>query len=275
MNKFDKLSVKRIWCEFNFFKYQAMLKPPQVFSVLGIPVHVMSNYPGWLLECQEQGRGIHVVTLNAEMTMQAQHNPTLAQVIQKADLVIPDGAGIVLYLQWFFWQKVQRCPGIELAETLLQELGHQHKDTKLFFYGGAPEVITKAAEFWHRQIPSLNIVGTHCGYHTPEEEEKLKQTLAQLQPEIIFVGLGVPRQELWISENSHLCPQAIWIGVGGSFDIWSGIKNRAPSWLGNNNLEWLYRLYKEPWRWRRMLALPEFVVKACLENFVRGKTQAL
>ena len=89
------------------------------------------------------------------------------------------------------------------------------------------------------------------------------------------MGLGVPRQELWISENSHLCPQAIWIGVGGSFDIWSGIKNRAPSWLGNNNLEWLYRLYKEPWRWRRMLALPEFAVKACLENFVRGKTQAL
>jgi len=59
-----------------------------------------------------------------------------------------------------------------------------------------------------------------------------------------------------------LCPQAIWIGVGGSFDIWSGSKDRAPAWLANNNLEWLYRLYKEPWRWRRMLALPQFAVKA-------------
>jgi N-acetylglucosaminyldiphosphoundecaprenol N-acetyl-beta-D-mannosaminyltransferase len=239
-----------------------MFKPLQVFSVLGIPVHVMSNYPGWLLECLEQNRGTHVVTLNAEMTMQAEKNHVLAAVIRNAELVIPDGAGVVLYLRWLFWQKVQRCPGIELAEKLLQELGKWQKDTKVFFYGGAPGIAAKAADFWQQEIPNLNLVGTHSGYHTPEEEEELKQTLIQLQPQLIFVGLGVPRQELWIAQNRHLCPQAIWIGVGGSFDIWSGNKTRAPDWLGNNNLEWLYRLYKEPWRWRRMLALPQFAVKA-------------
>jgi N-acetylglucosaminyldiphosphoundecaprenol N-acetyl-beta-D-mannosaminyltransferase len=81
------------------------------------------------------------------------------------------------------------------------------------------------------------------------------------------VGLGVPRQELWIAQHRYLCPQAIWIGVGGSFDIWSGTKNRAPAWLGKNNLEWLYRLYQEPWRWRRMLALPEFALKAFVYHF--------
>ncbi|WP_042201768.1 WecB/TagA/CpsF family glycosyltransferase, partial [Nodularia spumigena] len=162
-----------------------MFKSLQVFSVLGIPVHVMSNYPGWLLECLQHSRGTHVVTLNAEMTMQAERNPTLAEVIQNAELVIPDGAGVVLYLRWLFWQKVQRCPGISLAETLLQELGQQQTQTKLFFYGGAPEVVAKAAEFWQQQIPSLNLVGTHSGYHTPEEEEQLKQTLTQLQPQVI------------------------------------------------------------------------------------------
>ncbi|MBU7584819.1 MAG: WecB/TagA/CpsF family glycosyltransferase [Nostoc sp. TH1S01] len=239
-----------------------MSKPPKVFSVLGIPVHVMSNYPGWLLECLQHSRGTHVVTLNAEMTMQAERDSALAKVIHDAELVIPDGAGVVLYLQWLFWQKVQRCPGIELAETLLRELGQKQKGTKVFFYGGAPGVATKAADFWQQQAPDLSIVGTHSGYHSPEEEEILRQTLAQLQPQVILVGLGVPRQELWIAQNRHLCPQAIWIGVGGSFDIWSGSKTRAPAWLGNNNLEWLYRLYKEPWRWRRMLALPEFAVKA-------------
>jgi N-acetylglucosaminyldiphosphoundecaprenol N-acetyl-beta-D-mannosaminyltransferase len=239
-----------------------MFKPLQVFSVLGIPVHVMSNYPGWLLECLEQNRGAHVVTLNAEMTMQAEQNHTLAAVIRNAELVIPDGAGVVLYLRWLFWQKVQRCPGIELAEKLLQELGKWQRDTKVFFYGGAPGVAAKAADFWQQEIPNLNLVGTHSGYHTPEEVEELKQTLTQLQPQVIFVGLGVPRQELWIAQNRYLCPQAIWIGVGGSFDIWSGNKTRAPAWLGNNNLEWLYRLYQEPWRWRRMLALPQFAVKA-------------
>ncbi|QKQ72019.1 WecB/TagA/CpsF family glycosyltransferase [Nostoc sp. TCL240-02] len=239
-----------------------MSKGNQAFSVLGIPVHVMANYPGWLLECLEQGRGIHVVTLNAEMTMQAEQNEFLAQIIKNAELVIPDGAGVVLYLRLLLWQKVQRFPGIELAEKLLQELGQQKTGAKVFFYGAAPGVASTAADFWQQQIPDLNIVGTHSGYHSPEEEAQLQQTLAQLQPQAIFVGLGVPRQELWIAKNRHLCPQAIWIGVGGSFDIWSGTKTRAPAWLGNNNLEWLYRLYQEPWRWRRMLALPAFAVKA-------------
>ncbi|MBD6616593.1 WecB/TagA/CpsF family glycosyltransferase [Komarekiella sp. 'clone 1'] len=239
-----------------------MSKPPKAFSVLGIPVHVMTNYPGWLLECLHAGRGAHVVTLNAEMTMQAERNKSLAQIIQNAELVIPDGAGVVLYLRWLLWQKVQRFPGIELAEKLLQELGQQTTKTKVFFYGGAPGVAASAAEFWQQQISDLSIAGTHSGYHSSEEEAQLRQTLTQLQPQVIFVGLGVPRQELWIAKNRHLCPQAIWIGVGGSFDIWSGTKTRAPAWLGNNNLEWLYRLYQEPWRWRRMLALPAFAIKA-------------
>lgn len=238
-----------------------MSKHYQVFSVLGLPIHLITNYPNWLLERLQQGKGTHVVTLNAEMTMQAERNTSLAKVIQAAELVIPDGAGVVLYLQLLLRQKIQRCPGIELAEKLLPEV-ERHTEAKVFFYGGAEKVAATAAEFWLSQLPKLRIVGTHSGYHSPEEEEKLRQTLSQLQPQVIFVGLGVPRQELWIAQNRHLCPQAIWIGVGGSFDIWSGTKSRAPAWLGDNNLEWLYRLYQEPWRWRRMLALPEFAWKA-------------
>ncbi|MCV3216261.1 WecB/TagA/CpsF family glycosyltransferase [Plectonema radiosum NIES-515] len=238
-----------------------MSKRYKVFSVLGLPIHLMTNYPNWLLERLQQGEGTHVVTLNAEMTMQAERNTSLAKVIQAAELVIPDGAGVVLYLQLLLRQKIQRCPGIELAEKLLQEV-ERHTEAKVFFYGGAPSLAATAAEFWLSQLPKLRITGTHSGYHSEEEEEKLRQTLSQLQPQVIFVGLGVPRQELWIAQNRHLCPQAIWIGVGGSFDIWSGTKSRAPAWLGDNNLEWLYRLYQEPWRWRRMLALPEFAWKA-------------
>lgn len=248
-----------------------MVKPPKAFSVLGMPVHVMSSYPGWLLECLRHSQGAHVVTLNAEMTMQAEQNPSLAEVIRNADLVIPDGAGVVLYLRWLFWQKVQRCPGIELAEILLQELGQHTTEAKVFFYGGSPGVAAKTAELWQQQIPNLHIAGTYSGYHSPQEEQQLQETLAQLQPQVIFVGLGVPRQELWIAKNRHLCPQAIWMGVGGSFDIWSGTKTRAPGWLANNNLEWLYRLYQEPWRWRRMLALPKFAIKAFVYRLtVRG-----
>ncbi len=241
-----------------------MFKFPQAFSVLGLPVHIMKNYPSWLLDCLEAGKGTHVVTLNAEMTIQAERNLALAKVIKNAELVIPDGAGVVLYLEYVLGQKVQRFPGIELAETLLQTIAQQQPSASIFFYGGAPTIATKAADLWQQQLPTLKIAGTHSGYHSSTQEQELLQTLSQIQPQVIFVGLGVPRQELWIAEHRHLCPHSIWVGVGGSFDIWSGIKTRAPGWLANNNLEWLYRLYQEPWRWRRMLALPEFAYKSLI-----------
>lgn len=142
--------------------------------------------------------------------------------------------------------------------------------TSIFFYGGAPRVAVKAADLWQRKFPTLNILGTHSGYHSSAEEQQLLQTLSQIQPQVIFVGLGVPRQELWIAKHRDLCPHSIWIGVGGSFDIWSGRKTRAPHWLANNNLEWMYRLYQEPWRWQRMLALPEFVFKSLIYRWIPG-----
>lgn len=231
----------------------------KLFSVLGLPVHLMDDYASWLRSRIRQAQGTHVVTLNAEMTMQAERNPTLNQIIQQAELIIPDGAGVVLYLRLLFGQKVKRCPGIELAESVL-------RDTKarVFFYGGAPGVAETAAATWQEQVPTLNIVGTQHGYISPQEAEQLKQTLTQLQPQLILVGLGVPRQELWIAQHRFLCPQAVWVGVGGSLDVWAKVKSRAPAWLANNHLEWLYRLYQEPWRWRRMLALPQFARKAVI-----------
>ena len=242
-----------------------MSEAPKLFSVLGLPVHLLDDYPGWLRSRLQQGLGTHVVTLNAEMTMQAERHNTLAGVIRQAELVIPDGAGVVLYLR-LQGKPIQRCPGIELAESLLQSLGQLGAKKSVFFYGGSPGVAEAAAAVWQQQVPSLNIVGTQHGYLCPAEQEKFRQTLTQLQPHLIFVGLGVPRQELWIAQHRSLCPQSTWIGVGGSFDIWAGVKSRAPAWLADNHLEWLYRLYQEPWRWRRMLALPKFAGKALIHR---------
>lgn len=238
-------------------------------SILGLPVHLMDDYAGWLRSRIMQGVGTHVVTLNAEMSMQAERNATLAQIIRQAELVIPDGAGVVLYLRLLLGQQTKRCPGIELAESVL-------KDTQagVFFYGGAPGVAQTAAAFWQKQVPKLRILGTQHGYISSAQAEELKQTLAQLQPQLILVGLGVPRQELWIAQHRFLCPQATWVGVGGSFDVWAGVKNRAPAWLANNHLEWLYRLYQEPWRWRRMLALPQFAVKALIYRLTQKQSIA-
>lgn len=234
------------------------------FSVLGIPVHLTNNYGDWLKARLLANQGTHVVTLNPEMIMLCEQDPLLAGIIRQADLVVPDGAGVVLYLRWR-GQKQQRCPGIELAEDILLQASKLGQSCQVFFYGGAPGVTDSAAQTWHQRASNLNITTSH-GYLTPPEEQQLKRNLQAQQPQLILVGLGVPRQELWISQNRHLCPQAIWIGVGGSFDIWSGSKSRAPAWLRGLHLEWLYRLYQEPWRWRRMLVLPQFALRALGET---------
>ena len=228
---------------------------PTKFPVLGFPVDCLTDYRPWLANRIEQRQGTHVVTLNAEMTMQARETPPLADVIQAAELVIPDGAGVVLYLR-LFGEQIERCPGIELAAQMLQKAAQS--SWSVFFFGGAPGVADEAAQKWQQKLPGLKMVGTQNGFLTPEETEPFLNRLQQLQPQIIFVGLGVPRQEYWIAQHRHLCPHSIWMGIGGSFDIWAERSKRAPAWLCNNNLEWVYRLYQEPWRWRRMLALPRF-----------------
>ncbi|CBN58438.1 MULTISPECIES: WecB/TagA/CpsF family glycosyltransferase [Kamptonema] len=234
------------------------------FPVLGQPVHLLDDYPGWLMSRSHRGLGSHVVTLNAEMAMLAERNQNLARAIASSELVIPDGAGVVLYLR-LKGKTIKRCPGIELAESLLRQVGQMGSNEPVFFYGGSPGVAIAAAERWQQRVNGLAIASQH-GYLSETEETELETSLKELQPKLIFVGLGVPRQEFWIAKNRHLCPQAIWVGVGGSFDIWAGVKTRAPAFFCDNHLEWLYRLYQEPWRWRRMLALPHFALKAVFKS---------
>ena len=236
----------------------------RTFSILSLYVHLLDNYRDWLLSRLECNAGTHVVTLNAEMTMMAEENPALDTAIKKAELVIPDGAGIIVYMR-LRGVKHQRCPGIELAASLIEAIGQSDTAYSLCFFGGTPNTALKAARAWQQKFSQLNIL-TQDGYISGDEETKWKQTLQSKQPQVIFVGIGVPRQELWIEENRHLCPDSIWIGVGGSFDIWAGNKSRAPKWLRNNNLEWSYRLYQEPWRWRRMLSLPRFLWRSLLTS---------
>jgi len=229
----------------------------ETLSVMGLPIHWGTPYEDWLLERQHRGLGAHVVTLNAEMAMQADNHPELKAVLCNAELAIPDGAGIVLYFR-LKGKRLQRCPGIELAESLLQKLA---PDQSAFFLGAAPGVAEAAAQRWRSRKPDLTIAGIQDGYFTPEALPALEERLKTLQPTVILVALVVPRQEFWIAQRRSLCPSAIWVGVGGSFDIWAGNKQRAPAFFCNNNLEWLYRLYQEPWRWRRMLALPRFALR--------------
>lgn len=248
-----------------------MSAPLQKFEILGQPVNLSTNYAEWLIDRLQQGIGSHVVTMNAEIVIQANQNPELAKIIHDANLVTPDGAGIILALR--LHGIVQpRFAGIELGENLLQLASDPEHNHSVFFFGGKQNIVEKAAQNWQQKLPNLNIVGVEHGYLDERSQAELERKLIATQPKIIFVALGVPRQETWIRDHFHLCPKSIWVGVGGSFDVWSGEKNRAPQWIRNLNLEWCYRLAQEPSRWRRMLALPQFAIQAIVERVRhRGK----
>jgi N-acetylglucosaminyldiphosphoundecaprenol N-acetyl-beta-D-mannosaminyltransferase len=241
-------------------------------QILGQPVNLSPDYWGWLVDRINRGINTHVVTMNAEMVMQANQSPELAKILQQADLIAADGAGIVMALK-LHGIKQQRCAGIDLGARLLQLAGERGANCPVALYGGKPEVLPKAVAFWQRQLPGLSIVAQADGYINQAAQQDLLNQLQQQQPKIILVALGIPRQEVWIAQHRQICPQAIWVGVGGSFDVWSGTKKRAPVIFQKLNLEWLYRLAQEPTRWRRMLALPQFMLLAMAER-LQGKSQS-
>lgn len=198
--------------------------------------------------------GGQIVTLNAEMTMAALDNRDLRSAIEQADLIIPDGAGVVWALARQ-GHRVQRSPGIELARWLLEQAAANAWQVALV--GASPEVLTRLCQRLHDELPSLRLVFTADGYRSSADWPDVERQLLTARPDLVLVALGVPRQETWIASLPRPLT-GLWMGVGGSFDVWAGDKRRAPGWMRSLHAEWLYRLIKEPTRWRRMLALPAF-----------------
>ena len=224
-------------------------------QVLGVPVAACVNVFAAALELRQRGGG-QIVTLNAEMTMAARANPELGAALAAAELVIPDGAGVV----WALRRqgiRVRRSPGIELAHQLL-EYAARHR-WRVALVGASPEVMALLRERLAADIPDLDLAYTIHGYQEPEAWPAIEAELQRARLDLVLVALGVPRQETWV-QRLHQGQPGLWMGVGGSFDVWSGRKKRAPHLMGRLHIEWLYRLIQEPSRWRRMLALPAFVL---------------
>jgi N-acetylglucosaminyldiphosphoundecaprenol N-acetyl-beta-D-mannosaminyltransferase len=222
-------------------------------TVLGVPVDACGDVFASALALHRRGGG-QIVTLNAEMTMAALAQPELGRAIAAADLVIPDGAGVV----WALGRqglRVRRSPGIELAWRLLEHAAA--RGWRVALVGASPAVMERLLERLRTEIPALQLVFTAHGYQSSESWPGLERQLLDAQPALVLAALGVPRQETWIADLPGRTG-GLWMGVGGSFDVWAGVKKRAPSWMGALQIEWLYRLWQEPSRWRRMLALPAF-----------------
>jgi len=210
------------------------------------------------------GRPHHVVTVNPEFVMQAQRDARFRVVLDEADLALPDGVGLIWASRVLGRPLRERVTGSDGLPRIARRSAEQ--GYRLFLLGAAPGVAERAAEILRRENPGLRIVGTYPGSPDPAEEDDLVARVVEARPDCLFVAYGAPRQDLWIHRNLHRLGVPVCMGVGGAFDYIAGVAPRAPEWMRDRGLEWLYRLARQPWRWRRMLALPQFVLRVLWEG---------
>ncbi|HYE80225.1 MAG TPA: WecB/TagA/CpsF family glycosyltransferase [bacterium] len=215
-----------------------------------------------LIEHLETADGpIHIVTLNPEILERALREPATLPLVTRAELIVPDGVGIRLASRRLASRKLPSVPGVDLAHELLRLSAA--RGWEVFLLGGAPGVAETAADRLKAEIPGLNIVGSDHGYHrdTPQDpkgETRVVNTLTAIQPDLLLVGMGFPRQEEFIARLRLHLKRGIVIGVGGSLDVFAGTVTRAPRWVGALNLKWLWRMAAQPKRWKRFPMLLAF-----------------
>ncbi|MCL1935672.1 MAG: WecB/TagA/CpsF family glycosyltransferase [Defluviitaleaceae bacterium] len=201
-----------------------------------------------------------VITPNPEIIIKANKDKELLKIINNADLVVPDGIGVVIASMFTKRKLKQRVAGIDLIINFFENL---EKEITIYIFGGKDGVAEIAKKNLEKKYSKLKVVGYNNGYFDKEKEKNIIEEIKEKKPDVLLVGLGAPRQEKWINKNKDL-PVKISIGVGGSIDVMSGKIKRAPDIFIKLNLEWFYRLLKEPKRIKRMGALPIFIFKVII-----------
>lgn len=201
----------------------------------------------------------HIVTANPEIIYASNYNPELLGIVNHAALVTADGTGVVWASGQLGRHLQERVTGIDLVYKICEKA--PQKGWKLFILGSAPGVADAAADNIRKMYPGVEIVGTQHGYFKPEEEPEIVEIIKKSTPDVLFVALGAPKQEFWISKHMDELQVPVMLGIGGSMDVLSGNVKRAPEIWQKMNLEWLYRLLSQPSRWKRMLNLPKFAVE--------------
>ncbi|AEF16478.1 glycosyl transferase, WecB/TagA/CpsF family [Thermoanaerobacterium xylanolyticum LX-11] len=200
-----------------------------------------------------------VATPNAEIVMMAQKDPEYKEILNKTDLNVPDGSGVIFASKIYKEELPERVAGFDLMMELIKVASA--KKYKIYLLGAKSDVVKAAYLNLKRQYSEIDIVGFHDGYFSKDDEDEIIHDINEKNTDLLFVALGAPKQEKWIYENRNKLKAKVAIGVGGSFDVIAGKVTRAPEIYRKLGLEWFYRLLKEPWRYKRMMALPKFAVK--------------
>ena len=207
-----------------------------------------------ILERLDRGERTFVITANPEFVMLARREDELAHIARDADLVVPDGTGVAVASS-LLGATIPRVPGRLLVDALVPLLAQ--RNATLFLLGAAPGVAERAAEMLRRRIPGIRIVGCYSG--SADDHGDTAARVRAAEPSVVFVAFGMPKQERWIARNLPALPSVrLAIGVGGVFDQLAGVRKVPPALVHRLGLEWLWRLMREPWRWRRQRVLPLF-----------------
>lgn len=215
-----------------------------------------------------QRRSAYCVTPNAEIVWEAMQDPSFRDLLNGADLVLPDGAGVVLGAKILERPLQGKVAGIDFADRLARHLSET--GGRLYLLGSKPGIAERAGENLKKKYPGLTICGTADGYF--QDEAPVVEKINAAHPDVLFVCLGAPKQELFMVRHQKELSVGLMIGLGGSLDGFAGAVKRAPGWMIRCNLEWLYRLLKEPRRLGRMMRLPKFVL-ACKKRHRREKKE--
>jgi N-acetylglucosaminyldiphosphoundecaprenol N-acetyl-beta-D-mannosaminyltransferase len=204
-----------------------------------------------------------IVTINPEMLMLARHDDDLGRCVERACLVVPDGVGLILAGRLLGQPLRERVCGSDLVPLL--SLLAAECDWSVFLLGAGPGVAEQAAGRLISLVPGLHLAGAYSGSPSLHDEEAVIARVRLESPDMLFVAYGVPSEEKWIARNLQRLGVPLVIGVGGALDFVAGAVPRAPRAMRSLGLEWLYRLNRQPWRWRRMLALPKFAALVLAE----------
>jgi N-acetylglucosaminyldiphosphoundecaprenol N-acetyl-beta-D-mannosaminyltransferase len=232
---------------------------PAAIRILGVRVDALT-YNRLLATIGDfivEGSPHQITTLNPEFVMEAQSNAAFRHVLERSDLCMADGVGLL-------WaarrqgsplpERVTGSDGVPLIAERAAQMGWS-----LYLLGAAPGIAEHTRRVLVERYPGLRITGTYAGSPAEADAQEIVALIRTASPDILFVAFGAPQQDLWIARHRDTLRVPVMMGVGGAFDHIAGVRLRAPRWIQRLNLEWLFRLVTQPWRWRRQLALPRFV----------------
>lgn len=230
-------------------------------NILGVNVDAvtMAEAVAQIENYMDERAGVLIATANAEMIMRATHDAELLHILNKAALVVADGAGTVWAAHHLGYEMPERVAGYDLAQHLMANAPITNR--RIFFFGSAPGVAEKAKKKAEELYPGIDIVGVRNGFFTEKDEPEIIAQIKAAKPDLLLAALGVPKQEKWLYKHQSELEVPVSIGIGGTLDVMAGVMKRAPLWMQKAKLEWLFRGMLQPKRAGRLLALPKFVLK--------------